>query len=48
MAKARVKGGGVTHGRPKRKFMGKGCSTKNKKAADSMPKRVHLKYPVTG
>jgi hypothetical protein len=48
MAKSRVKGGGVNSGRAKRKFMGKGCSSVNKKVKASMPRRVHLKYPGLG
>ncbi|MEZ5988037.1 MAG: hypothetical protein R3F30_02720 [Planctomycetota bacterium] len=45
MAKSRIKGGGVNQGRPKRKMLGKGCSTKNAKVKARMSKRVHLKYP---
>ncbi|PIE24498.1 MAG: hypothetical protein CSA62_04260 [Planctomycetota bacterium] len=48
MAKSRIKGGGVNSGRPKRKFMGKGCSTLNKKVKARMQNRVHLRYPGIG
>lgn len=49
MAKSRVKGGGgVNHGRPKRKFLGKGCSSVNKKVKAGAPRLVHMKYPGLG
>lgn len=46
MAKSRAKARGATRGRPRRKMLGKGCSTKNKTIKGRIPKRVHLKFPA--
>ncbi len=45
MAKSRFKGRGATRGRLKRKMLGKGSSTVNKRVKKSLPKRVHIRFP---
>ncbi len=46
MAKSRVKANGCIRGRLKRKMLGKGCSTRNRKVAKRLPRLVHLKFPT--
>ncbi|GEM_PF-3914639 len=46
MAKARIMARGCTRSRLRRKMLGKGCSTRNRKVAKRLPKRVHIKFPT--